>query len=267
MSRETYAQRQAREARKIADAATSRFTQALAVPRHGAGEHAVDFEMERIAATEETEMTDPQPHAPLIHARLAAVLAEVGAISKERENKFHKFKFRGVDDVYNTLHPLFGRHEIYVRPEVVEFKQTERTTKNEGMQLHAVVKMRYHFTTTDGSSVSMEVPGEAADSGDKSLGKAAQYAYKLCLLQMFLIPTEGDNDPDASSTEWASISADWIKRIAAARTGAEIDDIVSDLTAAHCAGKAPDPDSPAGLAIGNALDAQRDKFSGRTRKA
>lgn len=142
---------------------------------------------------------------PQIHQHLAAVLAEVGAISKERTNETGKWKFRGVDDVYNALHDHFARHQIYVRPEVVEFRQADRRTSDGWTNIHTVVKMRYHFTCgADGSSVAMEVPGEAADSGDKGLGKACQYAYKLLLLQMFLIPTEGDNDPDDHATKWGN---------------------------------------------------------------
>lgn len=150
---------------------------------------------------------DPRPTpgaAGDIHARLALVLAEVEAISKDRVNEAQRFKFRGVDDVYNALHGIFARHGIYVRPEVVEARQTDRQTAKGGTQIHAVVKMRYHFTAGDGSSVAMEMIGEAADSGDKSLGKAAQYAYKVLLLQAFLIPTEGDNDPDGHGVEWGS---------------------------------------------------------------
>lgn len=199
---------------------------------------------------------------PTIHQRLSAILAEVKAITKERKNDAQNFKFRGVDDVYNELHGLFAKHGVYVVPLVQEHAQTERATARGGTQLHAVVKMRYRFTAADGSHVEADAPGEAADSGDKGLGKACQYAYKLLLLQMFLIPTEGDNDPDAGGTEWAG-GEDWIKRIVGTRSEAELDALLDDLRAAADAGRAPPSDSAAGTAITEALAAQRDKLARR----
>ncbi len=142
-------------------------------------------------------------HQQQIHARLAKVLAEVEAIEKDRRNEQQGFRFRGIDDVYNALHDLFAKNQIYVLPEILEWKQADRQTAKGTTQIHTVVRMRYHFTTIDGSERITETPGEAADTGDKGLGKACQYAYKLALLQMFLVPTEGDNDPDAHAVEWS----------------------------------------------------------------
>lgn len=153
-------------------------------------------------------MSTTETQTPQIHARLAAVLAGVEAIGKDRKSGQDgygpKFSYRGVDDVYNELHGLFAKHRIYLSPEIVTFDQKERQTDKGKTQIHAVVQVRYTFTADDGSSTSMTMVGEAADSGDKSLGKAVQYAIKVLLLQAFLIPTEGDNDPDARSVEWGA---------------------------------------------------------------
>jgi hypothetical protein len=37
------------------------------------------------------------------------------------------------------------------------------------------------------------------DSGDKSTNKAMSAAHKYAILQAFTVPTEGDNDPDATA--------------------------------------------------------------------
>ena len=55
--------------------------------------------------------------------------------------------------------------------------------------------------TTDGSYVETTNVGEAADSGDKGMNKAMSIALKYSLLQMFLIPTEEQKDPDAVTPE------------------------------------------------------------------
>jgi len=41
------------------------------------------------------------------------------------------------------------------------------------------------------------------DSGDKATNKAMSAAYKYALMQTFAIPTEGDNDADATTHEVA----------------------------------------------------------------
>lgn len=42
------------------------------------------------------------------------------------------------------------------------------------------------------------------DSGDKATNKAMSAAYKYACMQAFSIPTEGDNDPDATIHEVAT---------------------------------------------------------------
>jgi hypothetical protein len=60
------------------------------------------------------------------------------------------------------------------------------------------LRIKYHLVSgLDGSRVSTEVIGEAADTGDKSTNKALSIAYKYALFQLLCIPTEAI-DPDAT---------------------------------------------------------------------
>lgn len=133
---------------------------------------------------------------PLIYERMALVNQAVTAISKGRTNEQQRFKFRGIDDVYNELHPLLAEHKIFIIPEVVH---TEFVPQAKGYFARA--KMAYHFTTTDGSQVTAQVIGEAVDYGDKAMNKAMSIALKYALFQVFTIPTEDAKDPDATSPE------------------------------------------------------------------
>ena len=45
--------------------------------------------------------------------------------------------------------------------------------------------------------------GEAMDSADKATNKAMSAAYKYAAIQAFCIPTEGDNDADATTHDVA----------------------------------------------------------------
>ena len=130
---------------------------------------------------------------------MLGVLAETKSIAKDRQNKQQGFAFRGIDDVYNALHPILAKHGIFTTSEIVEERSEERSTKAGGLLLYRILRVRYTFWAADGSSVTTEVMGEGMDSGDKAASKALAIAHKYALLQAFAVPT-GD-DPDAESHE------------------------------------------------------------------
>lgn len=138
----------------------------------------------------------------LIYKQIAKVMADIEAISKSRTNQHQGFKFRGIDEVYNVLHPKLVQHGLFSVPEVLEERREERTTKNGGISTHVILKIKYTLFAEDGSSISSIVIGEAADTGDKATNKAMSIAHKYFYIQTFSIPTEGDNDPDASIHEF-----------------------------------------------------------------
>ena len=137
---------------------------------------------------------------PKIYEALIKANELVGAISKDNTNQQQGFKFRGVDDVYNRLHPILAKCGIVIVPEVVSYEVTERQARN-GVLLYTRATIRHHFTASDGSSVTTLVVGEAMDSGDKGMNKAMSIALKYALFQLFTIPTDEDKDPDATTHE------------------------------------------------------------------
>src|SRR5690606_17937912 len=56
----------------------------------------------------------------------------------------------------------------------------------------------------DGSKFTIRTFGEAMDSADKATNKAMSAAYKYAAMQAFCIPTEGDNDADATTHDVAA---------------------------------------------------------------
>jgi hypothetical protein len=64
------------------------------------------------------------------------------------------------------------------------------------------VEAEFDFVAaSDGSKHTVKTYGEAMDSGDKATNKAMSAAYKYAAFQAFCIPTEGDNDADATTPE------------------------------------------------------------------
>lgn len=108
------------------------------------------------------------------------------------------YAFRGIDDVYNAIAPLLAEHKLVIIPRCVERTETQRPSGNKTLYF-VLVKMEFDFISSeDGSKHVACVFGEAMDAGDKATNKAMSIAYKYACFQTFAIPTEGDNDPDAT---------------------------------------------------------------------
>lgn len=129
---------------------------------------------------------------------LCAITAEITSIGKTKKNQQQGYSFRGVDDLMNTLHPLFAKYAVIVVPEVLDSNREERVTAKGGALISAILRVRYHFTAIDGSEVCATVIGEGMDTADKASNKALAVAYKYACFQVFCIPTEeiAQADPD-----------------------------------------------------------------------
>jgi hypothetical protein len=137
----------------------------------------------------------------MIYKKLIAILQEVDAIGKNKKNLGQGYMFRGIDDMYNAIHPLFSKNGVFITSEVLNSKREERQAAKGGNLIYTIVTCKFNFYAEDGSSVSSTLDGEAMDSGDKSTNKAMSAALKYALMQMFLIPTEEKLDTEYESPE------------------------------------------------------------------
>jgi hypothetical protein len=133
---------------------------------------------------------------PTVHQALAAVMAEVGAIGKDRDNDQQRFKFRGIDDVQNALHGPLAKHGVLIVPSVLErIAETRQTANQKSMNVvHLHVAFSLHGPA--GDELTGSAWGEAQDSGDKATGKAHSMALKTFLLETFMVPTKDLEDAD-----------------------------------------------------------------------
>ena len=134
-----------------------------------------------------------------IYSAICGVMADIGAIGKDKRNQSQGFNYRGVDDVMNALQPLLCKHKIFVVPKVIQQTREDRQTKSGSNLIYSVCSIEYTFYADDGSSVTAVVVGEGMDSGDKSCNKAMSVAFKYACFQVFCIATEEMKDPDAES--------------------------------------------------------------------
>jgi hypothetical protein len=141
------------------------------------------------------------PHVYQAIAEVMAKLAKTG-IAKDRNNSQQGYKFRGIDDMYNALAPFLSDSKLLILPRMLEREITERTSGQGKPLFYVVVKAAFDFTSAvDGSLKTIEMYGEGMDSADKATNKAMSAAYKYACMQAFCIPTEGDNDADATTHE------------------------------------------------------------------
>ena len=159
-----------------------------------------------------TEALPPPPPPPAagiaVYSSINSVmkLIQTKGISKDRQcESGSRFKYRGIDDVYNALCPLLAQCNLVIIPRVLSRTTQDKPTKTGGLSVYTVVEVEYDIVcSTDGSRHIARTIGEAMDSGDKSTAKAMSVAYKYLCFQLFAIPTEGDNDPDSQAEQFAA---------------------------------------------------------------
>lgn len=147
-----------------------------------------------------------------IYEQMVKVMEEIGAVKKNKSitGSGPNYKFRGIDDFINAVHPALITHKVFITPIVIsrEEKLVDVIRKNgdTAVDKHVNLKVKYIFYTTDGSSIETEAVGEGIDTGDKATGKAYSMAYKYNLIQTFAVPTEdmeeGDSYPSQENVSY-----------------------------------------------------------------
>lgn len=148
----------------------------------------------------------------LIYQKMVAIMKEIAAVGKDQTNTVQNFKFRGIDQFINALHPLCVKHGVFVNPQNVsyksELKEVTRSSGKLGVDKHVELLTNYIFIAEDGSSVTLgPIPSEGLDSGDKATNKALSSGLKYLLIQTFLVPTADMAEADADSPEHGTPAA------------------------------------------------------------
>lgn len=135
----------------------------------------------------------------MIYKKILDIQEALPAILKGREftmNNRVMYSFRGIDDLYNTINPLFKKHRVFMTPEIQESESTEKTSAQGKVLFYEKMVIRYKLFAEDGSFVEASTKGVGMDSGDKAANKAMSVAQKYALIQIFSIPTDEPKDPE-----------------------------------------------------------------------
>jgi len=148
-------------------------------------------------------MSDPAK----VYQAISAVQKDLAAIGIAKDRTAEtggsgKYKFRGIDDVYNALSPLLAKHGLCILPRMLNRQVVERQSSKGNALFYVTVDAEFDLVAAaDGSKHTVRTFGEAMDSGDKATNKAMSAAYKYAAFQSFAIPTEGDNDTENQTHE------------------------------------------------------------------
>lgn len=138
----------------------------------------------------------PQRKAGIIYKQISLVMKDMEPIAKSRFNEQQRYKFRGIDDIYNEIQDIMAKHGVFTVPTVISSESVVGQTKAGSNNYTRILTIDYAFFAEDGSSVTARVVGESSDMADKATNKAMSAAHKYCLLQVFCIPTEDPKDSE-----------------------------------------------------------------------
>lgn len=147
------------------------------------------------------------PGVPLIHQKMVAVLRDIGAVGKDRENTQQKYKYRGAEDLLNAMHPVLAKHGVFIQSSFRELKEKEGKAKSGATYTEISFVYECRFTAIDGSQLLVEFPAQASDYGDKAVYKAVTMALKYALATTFCVPfAELDEGDEGAKIEKGSAS-------------------------------------------------------------
>lgn len=149
---------------------------------------------------------EANPRPKNIHESIEAMtelLAKVGISKDQGKTKEITYNFRGIDDIRNVIAPLQKECALNIIPKVISRDEKERATKSGGFAMWVVLNMEFDFTNTiDGSKITTPWMAEAVDYSDKATQKAISQAFKTVCINVFNIPTEGEEDTDGEKKEF-----------------------------------------------------------------
>ena len=128
------------------------------------------------------------------------IMEEMDAVGKNRKTNAvngPNYAFRGIDDMYNALQKIMGKHGVFSVAKILDVKRFAFKSKSGTDGSHAIITYRFRFFGSDGSWVDQQAIGEAMDYGDKVSNKCYSIADKYALLGIFKVPTVDMPDPDS----------------------------------------------------------------------
>lgn len=135
-----------------------------------------------------------------ILTKLALIRDEFEPLKKDGRNEKQNYSFLSDKQITQKVAELFEKNKVVVTHNSDVIATTEYQTATGSKMFLKTVRIDYTFHDVDsGESLSGNVIGEGADTGDKGVYKAITGAFKYLYVKTFNIPTE--DDPENERTE------------------------------------------------------------------
>ncbi len=142
------------------------------------------------------EVTTNQVTASTLYAKMSRVMGQLDRIPKNGFNEHFRYAFVTDADVVDAVRTAMSSEGLAFFASMDSIHQEERQGKR-GTFVHTIVNIKLTFADGEsGNTMSVNWKGEANDSQDKGVAKAATSAVKYALLKTFLISTGDDPDSD-----------------------------------------------------------------------
>jgi hypothetical protein len=136
-----------------------------------------------------------------IFSLIPKVMADIDPVGKDQKNTHQGYKFRGIDQMYNSIHPALIKHGVFCVPQVQKSESFEIEAGEGKVAFRVILTIAHRFYADDGSFIEVITVGEGIDRSDKASNKAMSAAMKYCFIELFSIPTEDIEDSDRDSPE------------------------------------------------------------------
>lgn len=136
-----------------------------------------------------------------IFSQISKVMADIKSIGKDQTNSHQKYKFRGIDDMYNSIYPALVKHGVFCCPQIQKAESFEIDCGEGKVAFRVLLTIAHKFYAEDGSFIEVITLGEGIDRSDKASNKAMSAAMKYAFIELFSIPTEDIEDSDKDSPE------------------------------------------------------------------
>jgi hypothetical protein len=136
--------------------------------------------------------------APMnLREKLAEVRRRIGYIQKRGHNERFNYRYVAAADIAGAVGDLLAELGVVVIPSLESISYVP--TRNSAGQIERAARVVMSYTFTDvgtSAAITVKMPGEGLDGGDKATYKAMTGALKYALLQSFLLASGDDPEDD-----------------------------------------------------------------------
>jgi hypothetical protein len=134
----------------------------------------------------------------MIQQKLLEVMSKLGWLEKRGQNETQKYAYVMADDMASVVREKLKEVGIAVTASLKgQSTRMQETSAGKKLYITSVVMGWTFCDVSDNTSVTVDVPGEAMDAGDKAIYKAMTGSLKYALKLNFLIPTGEDPEQDS----------------------------------------------------------------------